>query len=75
MAAERIGNNWSYCLELFHSAELSWQLWGGYFISALARVLEYSSLLAYAGPLNKKLYLKNISDVIGYFWYCLCIES
>lgn len=53
MAAERIGNNWNYSLELFHSSELSQQLWGGFFISALARVLGYSSVLSYAGPLNK----------------------
>lgn len=53
MAAERIGNNWNYSLELFHSSELSQQLWGGCFISALARVLKYSSVLSYAGPLNK----------------------
>lgn len=53
MAAGRIGNYLNYCLELFHSSELTPKLWSDYLISSLARVPGYSSVLACTGPLNK----------------------
>lgn len=51
MTAERIGNYGSYCLEPFHSFDLSQKLWKWSFNFCIrVQVLEYSSLPALAVP-------------------------
>lgn len=60
MTAVRIGNYGSYCLEPFHSFDLSQKLWKGSFnFCYRVQVLGYSSLLALAVPCAKAMLANN----------------